>query len=84
MLPSGNGVSLFHEAGVWAGSAQGSSGDVYITSNIVEDGDALEIKICRIRLDGDRSNSDGELRLSVRDLATVSLILKLIICPPEQ
>ncbi|SCZ97967.1 BZ3500_MvSof-1268-A1-R1_Chr7-3g09653 [Microbotryum saponariae] len=47
----GNGVSLFHEAGVWAPQTKGSDqGDVYITSNIIgNDRDGLEIKVCRLR-----------------------------------
>ncbi|KAM0789148.1 hypothetical protein ACM66B_003201 [Microbotryomycetes sp. NB124-2] len=48
----GSGVSLFHEAGVWAPDQGGSStGDVYITSNIISgEDDSREIKVCRLRI----------------------------------
>ncbi|SCV70570.1 BQ2448_3332 [Microbotryum intermedium] len=59
----GNGVSLFHEAGVWAPTKKGSEqGDVYITSNILgSDSDGLAIKVCRLRFS---SSSDSESKLA--------------------
>ncbi|KAK4052516.1 hypothetical protein OIO90_004283 [Microbotryomycetes sp. JL221] len=51
----GSGVSLFHEAGVWAPRETGSAGGhVYITSNILtQDDDSLEIKVCRLCIGDD-------------------------------
>lgn len=62
---TGSGISLFHEAGVWVGGETGH-GDVYITSNMLDEDDSLHIKICRLRLGDDfDAGAEANLRPSV-------------------